>query len=51
MVAEATFFMVFFNIVLNSYYFQKTICRSEKSRRLIARIESDKASHKTDHYI
>lgn len=51
MVAEATFFMVFFNIVLNSYYFQKTICRSEKSRRLIAGIESNKASHKTDHDI
>lgn len=31
--------------------FKKTICRSEKSRRLIAGIESDKASHKTDHDI
>ena len=51
MVAEATFFMVIFNIVLNSYYFQKTIWRSEESRRLIAGIESDKASHKTDHDI
>ena len=28
-----------------------TICRSEESRRLIAGIESDKASHKTDHDI
>lgn len=28
-----------------------TICRSEESRRLIARIESDKACHKTDHDI
>ena len=28
-----------------------TICRSEESRRLIASIESDKASHKTDHDI
>ena len=28
-----------------------TICRSEKSRRLIAGIESNKASHKTDHDI
>ena len=27
------------------------ICRSEESRRLIAGIESDKASHKTDHDI
>ena len=28
-----------------------TICRSEMSRRLIAGIESNKASHKTDHDI
>lgn len=31
--------------------FKKTIFRSEESRRLIAGIESDKASHKTDHDI
>ena len=31
--------------------FKKTICRSEKSRRLIASIESHKACHKTDHDI
>lgn len=31
--------------------FKKTICRSEESHRLIAGIESDKASHKTDHDI